>query len=158
MSSDNTVFSHRVRLRACGLLVKEQSVLLVKIHSPVAGQPLWMPPGGEVEFGESMEQSLKREFREEVHVEVTVGQLCHINELVEEPFHAVECYFEVHHQSGTPVLGKDPELDEDDQLIEAVAWHPIKELAGRSFAPQGLLPKLQSWHNRSSFTVFDQYE
>lgn len=158
MCLDNTAFSHRVRLRACGLLVKQQSVLLVKIHSPVVGRTVWMPPGGEVEFGEPMAQSLKREFQEEVNLNVTIGRLCHINELVKEPFHAVECYFEVHHQSGKPELGYDPELDEENQLIEAVEWHAITKLTERSFAPQSLLPKLKAWQNRSSFTIFDQHQ
>lgn len=157
MSSENAVFSNRVRLRACGLLVKEETLLLVKIHSPVIDQQVWMPPGGEVRFGESMADSLKREFREEVNTEVSVGQLCHINELVEEPFHAVECYFEVHHHSGSPSLGYDPELGKGDQLIEDVQWIPITELGDLPFAPQSLLAKLQSWKNRSSFTVFDQH-
>ncbi|MCW9707774.1 NUDIX domain-containing protein [Fodinibius salsisoli] len=155
MSFDNDVFSHRVRLRACGLLVQEEKILLVKIHSPVIDQQVWMPPGGEVEFGESMAQSLEREFQEETQATVTVGGLLHINELIDEPFHAVECYFEVHHQSGTPALGGDPELNAGDQLLEAVEWMPIAELDDRPFAPQSLLPKLKLWENRSSFTIFD---
>lgn len=156
MSSENAVFSHRVRLRACGLLVEDDTILLVKIHSPVINQQVWMPPGGEVVFGESMEECLKREFLEEVNVKVTVGRLCHINELIDEPFHAVECYFEVHHQSGTPAVGYDPELEDKNQLLEAVQWMPIAKLDDQPFAPQSLLAKLKSWNDRSSFTVFGQ--
>lgn len=156
MSPENAVFSHRVRLRTGGLLVKDDTILLVRIHSPVIDQQVWMPPGGEVIFGESMEEGLKREFREEVSTKITVGRLCHINELIEGPFHAVECYFEVYHQSGTPSVGYDPELSEKDQLIEAVQWVPITKLGERPFAPQSLLSKLKSWKDRSSFTVFGQ--
>lgn len=147
-------FSHQLRLRVCGLLVEEDTILLANIHSPVIDQLVWMPPGGGVEYGESMAASLKREFREETELSVTVDQLLHVQELIEEPFHAVECYFEVNRTGGEPAVGSDPELSNEEQLIEEVAWIPISKLEEISFAPQNLLPKLKHWKDRSDFEIF----
>ena len=144
-------FSERLRLRVCGLLVDEERILLVKLRSPVTEQLVWMPPGGEVEFGESLHEALQREFPEETGVEVEVSRLLHIEELIERPFHAVECYFEVRQTGGEPAIGFDPELKKDEQLLSDIAWIPLAEVDRQSFAPRGLLPKLNNWEDRVSF-------
>lgn len=115
---------------------------------------VWIPPGGGVEFGEPMIHSLKREFREETQVEVEVYDVLHVHELLDDPFHAVECYFEVKRIKGEPSIGYDPELGEDKQLIEEVAWISINELEELSFAPCNLLPKLKHWRKRHTFEIF----
>ncbi|MGB8179754.1 MAG: NUDIX domain-containing protein [Acidimicrobiales bacterium] len=52
-------------VRAYGVLVEEESVLLVRSSSPQIVPPLWWLPGGGIDFGESPEETLLREFREE---------------------------------------------------------------------------------------------
>ena len=149
-------FSNRLRLRACGLLVEDDAILLVKLRSPVTDQKVWMPPGGEVKFGESLNNSLVREFWEEVQIRVQVHSLLHVNELVNAPFHAVELYFEVSHKGDRrPTIGSDPELAETDQLIEDIAWVPLKELTSCRVAPQSLLSKLTDWDHRAERAVFN---
>src|SRR5699024_1954298 len=81
------VFSHRLRLRVSGLLVENDAVLLTRMRSPVTNEMVWIPPGGEVEFGEPMADALRREFLEETQVEVNVHRLLHIQELIDYPFH-----------------------------------------------------------------------
>ncbi len=70
MDVSSSPFSERLRLRACGLLVRDSAILLIKIHSPVTDQLVWMPPGGEIKFGESLKKGVKREFREETKISV----------------------------------------------------------------------------------------
>lgn len=52
-------------VRAYGILVHEGRVLLVRSSSLQINPPLWWLPGGGIDFGESPEQTLLREFREE---------------------------------------------------------------------------------------------
>ncbi|HEV7958653.1 MAG TPA: NUDIX domain-containing protein [Acidimicrobiales bacterium] len=52
-------------VRAYGVLVRDESVLLVRSSSPQIVPPLWWLPGGGIDFGESPEDTLLREFHEE---------------------------------------------------------------------------------------------
>lgn len=154
MDASSSPFSERLRLRTCGLLVRDSAVLLIKIHSPVINQIVWMPPGGEIKFGESLKEGVKREFREEANISVEVRNLLHVNELIEGPFHAVECYFEVKHTEGKAALGFDPELKTDEQYLKDLRWIPIKKLRDIPFAPRHLIPILEQWENRAGLSIF----
>jgi 8-oxo-dGTP diphosphatase len=52
-------------VRAYGILVHDEKVLLVRSSSPQIKPPLWWLPGGGIDFGESPEETLLREFHEE---------------------------------------------------------------------------------------------
>ena len=46
-------FGGRIRLRACGILVDQDRILLAKHKGIGELDLLWSPPGGEVQFGET---------------------------------------------------------------------------------------------------------
>ena len=52
-------------VRAYGILLRDECVLLVRSSSPQIVPPLWWLPGGGIDFGESPEETLLREFYEE---------------------------------------------------------------------------------------------
>jgi len=103
---------------AVGAVVTDDSgrVLLVREDGE------WLAPGGEVEAGETHEEALVREVREETGVEIGVGDLAAVTEV------AFECAddrlaFCFAHYSATPettTLASDPGLDGEG--IETVEW------------------------------------
>ena len=131
-------YTGRTRIRACGILVENDSALLAQIHSPITNQLVWLPPGGEPEFGESLEDCLVREFKEETSLEIAVESFRFINELIEPPFHAIELYFDVKRLEGEAKLGYDPELSSNDQLLKDLKCIPIAELNDYEVVPEQL--------------------
>ena len=117
-----------VRVRICGLLADERRILLVRHSGINDGNDLWIPPGGGLEFGETIHQALQREFLEETHLKVEVGKFHSGFEYVRPPLHAIELFFWVNPlQSTEPKLGSDPELI--DPIIQELRFVTFEELA-----------------------------
>jgi 8-oxo-dGTP diphosphatase len=69
-------------LGAAAVVIHDGRVLLIRRgKAPDAGE--WSIPGGAVELGESVEDALRREIREETGLEIAVGRLLEVFERVE---------------------------------------------------------------------------
>lgn len=117
------------RVAAYGVVTHEGRVLLAMQRFPEAGA--WALPGGGVEYDESVEQAVVREFMEETGYEVVVEGLLGVrHHLVPaerrlhangRPMKAVQIVFRVRITGG--------ELrDETDGSTERADWIPIAEL------------------------------
>lgn len=71
MSTNNNI----IRV-SCALLMKDSHIFAAK-RAPNKSMPgLWEFPGGKVESGETIEDSIIREMREELDLEVVTSQVC----------------------------------------------------------------------------------
>lgn len=64
---------HRFNIRVYGLLINEQKQVLVS-DELIRGSYITKFPGGGLEFGEGTRDCLKREFMEEMNLNVSIGQ------------------------------------------------------------------------------------
>lgn len=68
---------------ATGAVVfNDDRVLLVKRKDPPS-QNLWAIPGGKVQPGETLEESVKREILEETGIVISVGEIVHVFDMIE---------------------------------------------------------------------------
>ncbi len=94
----------------------------------------WEFPGGKVEAGESPEEALCREIREELEVEVNVGDLIDTIEYDYPAFHlSMKCY-------ACTIAGGSPHLLEH----EAARWLSADQLGSVAWLPADitLIPKI----------------
>lgn len=103
------VYGKRLRVRVCGICWRDDKLLMANHRGLLPGQ-FWAPPGGGVEFNESAETCLQREFREETGLEVTLERFLFACEFIRDPLHAIELFFEVSIAGGKLRKGDDPEL------------------------------------------------
>lgn len=94
----------------------------------------WEFPGGKMEAGESPQEALKREIREELDAEITVGQLIETVEWDYPAFHlTMHCFV-------CTLLSEDMHLNEHD----AAAWLTKETLHSVKWLPadEGLIQKI----------------
>ena len=141
-------YGGRVRVRVGALLfdADRTSVLLAEHGGIWDDLPFWTPPGGGVDFGESLPDALGREVQEETGLDVEAGPLRYTLDFVRPPLHAVSFYFEARLSRGRlsdAALGRDPELG-DAQLLRALRLVPLADLGSVRVYPEAFGARLRS--------------
>lgn len=125
-SSVYQTFGNKTRIRVCGICTQQDGLLLIN-HSGIHTGGFWAPPGGGIEFGESLEMCLQRELMEETGLRISVGDFAFICEYIHLPLHAIEIFFKINVEGGILSAGIDPEMA-DNQIIKEVGFIPWKEI------------------------------
>lgn len=142
MDSEITkIYGNRLRVRVCGLCWDNDNLLLVN-HKSLRSSDFWAPPGGGVDYGESLEKALKREFQEETGIQIDLMKFAFGCEYISDPLHAIELFFHVRQRGGKLISGYDPEIqviqdakflsEKEIGLIPPDALHGIFQIAGKA--------------------------
>lgn len=124
----NKLYGKNIRLRVCGLYIENNTLLMVKHKGLGKKRELWIPPGGGVEYGSTIEKNLKREFLEETGLIVKVDDFLFVYEYRNILLHSIELFFKVTKISGEIKKGFDPEYTLENQIIESVQMMPFSEI------------------------------
>lgn len=134
-------YGNQLRVRVCGVCLENNRMLLIN-HSGIndSGE-FWSPPGGGLQFGETIEECLKREFLEETNTIISVGKLITVREMINLPLHAIEFFYSVKIESGRVKKGSDPEME--TQIIKDIQWLNLEEVLKKNEGNfTNILPKL----------------
>lgn len=139
----------RFRPSAKAVVVRDGKLLVTRNRTPGDHRPDWhIFPGGGQEPGETLDQALVREVREETGIEVRPGPLLWVRELIaayrkEFPFnpeeHAIEFMF------AADYVADHGDPHEEDLYQEEVSWVTADELHSIRFYPAVLLPALVAY-------------
>lgn len=136
--TDEYVFSYRV----AGICIQDEKVLLQKPTNDTA----FAFPGGHVTFGESNEQTLMREFQEEIGADISVGDLKWVGEIFfpwnNKPCHQICLYYIVEINSeNIPTQGMfmGQEQIEGQKFKLEFHWVPLDELKNIEVYPTNIV-------------------
>lgn len=128
LNPNAAAYADKVRLRVCGICLHNDKLLLVRHQATIGNTCFWAPPGGGLQFGETVEEGLKREISEETGLIVETKRFLFLNEFLQSPLHAIELFFEINMTGGELITGIDPEAGADQQLVEEVAFLSLEEI------------------------------
>ena len=148
-------FGNKLRVRVCGICIENDKILMVNHHSLTKGDDFWGPPGGGMDFGESVEENLKREFVEETGLKIEIEKFMCVHEYLCPPLHAIELFFKVNRINGKLNIGSDPELGKNEQIIKDVKFIPFAEIKG--FGKNNVHQLFNHVHEISDFNNLNSY-
>ncbi|MGH7683236.1 MAG: NUDIX domain-containing protein [Vulcanimicrobiaceae bacterium] len=124
------------RIHLCtGVLERNGRILLVASRYRNHAQPLWNLPGGRQEPYELLENALRREFDEEVSLQIEIGRVAYVAESFDRSA-------ETHFTNVAFVVRSDgePQLRAGDLHAVDFAWVPRDEVAQRLIAAVVRIP------------------
>lgn len=117
-----------MQVRVTGILIEGEKVLLVK--QKVASRN-WSLPGGRVENGETLEEAMSREMREETGLEVKIKKLLYVCDKPDASPSLLHITFLLEKIEGEITL---PSNEFDHNPIHDVQMVPIKDLSQYGFS------------------------
>lgn len=121
--------TYAFQVRVTGMLIENGSILLVRQRvNPKRG---WSLPGGRLEQGETLAEGLRREFREETGLTVTVDRLLYLCDIAASGCKVLHITFAVTRTGGEITL---PTNEFDHNPISDVAFVPVDQLESYGFS------------------------
>ena len=129
-----TLRNDRPRVRVAGIVIQENSILLIQ-HIKNE-KKYWLVPGGGVDWGESLEDALIREYKEETNLDIEVKDFLFFSETIspDKNKHVINLYFlvKIKNDSETMKIGNETNLSDlkyvSKEEIQNIKLYPnIKE-------------------------------
>lgn len=120
----------RREVRYQAAVVHDHHVLLLKVFDRAAGVEFWLLPGGGREPGEHEADCLRRELREETHLEIEVGPLLFETHDIPGGMYDRLRTYRCSILAGEARPGSEPEVDQDGHAtIRSLGWFDLRDPA-----------------------------
>lgn len=136
LKTDNGLFSYRI----AGVLIRDGKILI----SRALGDTAYAFPGGHVTFGETSQEALIREFKEEMGADISIERLLWVQENFwkwdTNDCHQLCLYYMIRLCDETQiplegVFNYQPQLDSEKYKLE-FSWIELKQLEDIEFYPE----------------------
>jgi 8-oxo-dGTP diphosphatase len=127
--------SPRIPQVAVGAILVSDGALLMVQRGREPAKGLWSIPGGRVEFGEYLADALVREVKEETDLDIEVGDLIGMAEVVGDPHYVILDF-------GARILGNDVPTPSGD--VAEARWVTFDEVLTLPCTPR-FVELMQAW-------------
>jgi 8-oxo-dGTP diphosphatase len=122
------------------VIIRDGKTLLAK-RKGAHGSGMWGSMGGHIEFGESPIETVKREAREELGIEIGNVEFAMVMNMIREGKHYLDVSFTAEIVSGEPKI-------QEPERIEAIEWFALGNLPSPLFPPvEAVLESVKSGKN-----------
>jgi ADP-ribose pyrophosphatase YjhB (NUDIX family) len=144
-----------IMARAQCIVVREHKILMVKHHETDC--EYWCLPGGSIEPDELPSEAALRELQEECNL---TGRIVRETSIVKYSQNDISYTFFIDIDNQTPLMGYDPELDKESQILSEVKWMSLKEISERDrcflwaaglLGIPGFLKEIENWKDVISY-------
>ena len=131
--------THTIRIRACLAVISHEKILLVPHYNTDARPVQWNPPGGGVNFGESVQDACLRELSDETGLEAKIGDLLDVAEVIlpERQYHSITITY-----SGRVVGGEMKPEKSDAYGEKCPHWFALDNLENNQYHPREVIEKV----------------
>lgn len=120
---------------AVGAVVVHGGALLMVRRNQQPAKGLWSVPGGRVEPGEYLSAAVAREVAEETGLQIVVGDLLGILEVVGDPHYVILDFIATVETRSEPVAGDD---------VSEARWVPLDEVDALECTPR-FVETMRAW-------------
>lgn len=131
-------------VRVTAVVIEDDRILL--LDQDTEGDRSWSLPGGKVEPGETIEEALEREIAEETGLQIRVGDLLYVCDVVEA--HVIHLTFECRQVGGR--LGS-VKAGADSRPIRAVEFVKLADLPSLGFSARFVELARTGWPDAGSY-------
>ena len=130
-----------IRVRVAAVILDPQGRLLLARHQR-DGQDYWLLPGGGLEFGETLEEALRRELLEECRLKIKVSRPILMSESIppDKHRHVLNICFLAEIESGSAELG-----EPGSERLKEVAFKTLDEARALVIRPDIKDELLSQW-------------
>jgi ADP-ribose pyrophosphatase YjhB (NUDIX family) len=116
-----------MKTRPSAIILSDNNLLTLKYN--YNGNLLYAIPGGNLEFGEKLEEALERELQEEIGLVIEVQNLLFLAEVHQQNKDTLHCVF------NTKIVSGIPQLNPKETTALEICWIPIETIEDYNLYP-----------------------